>query len=252
MNFDDAVALVTGAAHGIGAATARRLHDDGATVVIADHDEAGARTLARELGPRALATACDIHDRHSVDAAVDTARSAFGRLDHLVTVAGGSVPTPDPAELADEEWNRLVDLNLTGTMRCIRAALPLLHESARPAVVMVSSVNGLAAFGDEPYSAAKAGLSVLAKNYAVRYGPAGIRFNVVAPGTVRTRVWDDQDGALERLAPCYPLGRVGEPEDIAAAIAFLASDDAAWITGVTLPVDGGILAGPLRQMFPER
>src|SRR5690606_18329163 len=127
-------------------------------------------------------------------------------------VAGGSVPTPDPEHLPDEEWDRLVDLNLTGTMRCVRAALPLLHESARPAVVMVSSVNGLAAFGDEPYSAAKAGLSVLAKNYAVRYGPAGIRFNVVAPGTIRTRVWDSQDGALERLARFYPLGRVGEPE----------------------------------------
>ncbi|GAB3163438.1 SDR family NAD(P)-dependent oxidoreductase [Myceligenerans halotolerans] len=252
MNFDGTVALVTGAAHGIGAATARRLHSDGATVVVADHDTDAARALARDLGTRALATACDIHDRDSVDAAADAARSAFGRLDQLVTVAGGSVPTPDPEEVSDEQWSRLVDLNLTGTMRCVRAALPLLRESPRPAVVMVSSVNGLAAFGDEPYSAAKAGLSVLARNYAVRYGPAGIRFNVVAPGTVRTRVWDSQDGALERLAPLYPLRRVGEPEDIAAAIAFLVSDDAAWITGVTLPVDGGILAGPLQTMFPER
>lgn len=252
MNFDGTVALVTGAAHGIGAATARRLHRDGAAVVIADHDADAARALAHDLGAHALAAACDIHDRDSVDAAADAARSAFGRLDQLVTVAGGSVPTPDPEEVSDEEWSRLVDLNLTGTMRCVRAALPLLRESPRPAVVMVSSVNGLAAFGDEPYSAAKAGLSVLARNYAVRYGPAGIRFNVVAPGTVRTRVWDDQDGALERLAPLYPLRRVGEPEDIAAAVAFLVSDDAAWITGVTLPVDGGILAGPLQTMFPER
>ncbi|RPF21830.1 SDR family NAD(P)-dependent oxidoreductase [Myceligenerans xiligouense] len=252
MNFDGTVALVTGAAHGIGAATARRLHGEGATVVVTDHDADAAAGLARDLGARALGIACDVHDRGSVDAAVDAARAAFGRLDVLVTVAGGSVPTPDPEQVSDEEWARLVDLNLTGTMRCVRAALPLLHESPRPAVVMVSSVNGLAAFGDEPYSAAKAGLSVVAKNYAVRYGPAGIRFNVVAPGTVRTRVWDGQDGALERLAPHYPLGRVGEPEDIAAAIAFLASGDAAWITGVTLPVDGGILAGPLRSMFPER
>ncbi|MBE1875805.1 SDR family NAD(P)-dependent oxidoreductase [Myceligenerans pegani] len=252
MNFDGRVALVTGAAHGIGAATARRLHDDGATVVLADRDADAAGALAGDLGPRARATACDIHDRESVDAAVGTARAAFGRLDLLVTVAGGSIPTPDPEQLTDETWEQLVDLNLTGTMRCVRAALPSLRESPRPAVVMVSSVNGLAAFGDEPYSAAKAGLSVLAKNYAVRYGPDGIRFNVVAPGTVRTRVWDSQDGALERLTPFYPLGRVGEPEDIAAAVAFLASDDAAWITGVTLPVDGGILAGPLRTMFPER
>ncbi|GAB4085222.1 SDR family NAD(P)-dependent oxidoreductase [Myceligenerans cantabricum] len=251
MRLDGKAAFVTGAAHGIGAATARRLHGDGATVVVADQDGDAARKLADDLGERALAAPCDVHDRASVDAALDATRSALGRLDHLVTVAGGSMPTPDPTRLPDEAWDRIVDLNLTGTMRCVRAALPLLQESARPAVVMVSSVNGLAAFGEEPYSAAKAGLSVLAKNYAVRYGPAGVRFNVVAPGTVRTRVWDDQDGALERLAPLYPLGRVGEPEDIAAAIAFLVSDDASWITGVTLPVDGGILAGPSRLLFPE-
>ena len=106
----------------------------------------------------------------------------------------------------------------------------------------------MAAFGEEAYSSAKAGLGLLTRNLAVKLGPAGIRVNAVAPGTVRTRVWDGQDGGADRLRPLYPLGRVGEPSDIAAAVAFLASDDASWITGVTLPVDGGVLAGPAQLM----
>ena len=112
----------------------------------------------------------------------------------------------------------------------------------------ISSVNGLAGFGEVAYSSAKAGLGLLTRNLAITLGPAGIRVNAVAPGTVRTRVWDGQDGGADRLRPLYPLGRVGEPSDIAAAVAFLASDDAAWITGVTLPVDGGVLAGPAQLM----
>jgi meso-butanediol dehydrogenase / (S,S)-butanediol dehydrogenase / diacetyl reductase len=248
VRFDDQVTFVTGAANGIGAATARRLHDEGATVVIADHDLDAGRAVADDLD-RALAVHCDVHDRNSVDAAIAATRQAYGRLDQLVAVAGGSSIMPRFDELGDELWNDLVDLNLTGVMRCIRAALPLLRQSSRPAVVMVSSVNGVAAFGEEPYAAAKAGLSNLAMNLAVRYGPERIRFNVVAPGTIRTRVWDHQHGALDRLKQFYPLGRVGEPEDIAAAIAFLASADASWITGITLPVDGGVLAGPLHLMI---
>jgi NAD(P)-dependent dehydrogenase (short-subunit alcohol dehydrogenase family) len=247
MRFDGRVAFVSGSAHGIGAATARRLHAEGATVVIADHDGEAAEAMATELSDRVLAVHCDVHDRGSVDAAVSTTLETFGGLDELITVVGASAPTPDLTELPDELWSDLLDINLTGTMRCIRAALPALKRSAHPAVVMVSSVNGLAAFGEEPYAAAKAGLTNLAMNLAVRYGADRIRFNVVAPGTIRTRVWERQPGALDRLQQLYPLGRVGEPEDIAAAIAFLASDDASWITGVTLPVDGGVLAGPLHR-----
>jgi NAD(P)-dependent dehydrogenase (short-subunit alcohol dehydrogenase family) len=115
-------------------------------------------------------------------------------------------------------------------------------------VVTISSINAMAAFGGYPYSAAKAGLEILTKNWAAQYGRRGLRFNVVAPGTIRTRVWDNQPGAIERIEKIYPLGRVGEPEDIAAAVAFLASHDAAWITGVTLPVEGGILTGPISAL----
>jgi meso-butanediol dehydrogenase/(S,S)-butanediol dehydrogenase/diacetyl reductase len=248
MRFDGEVVFVTGAAHGIGEATARRFHAEGATVVLADHDHQAAERAADDLGERASAVPCDVHDRSAVDAAISATLQRHGRLDQLICVAGGSAEMPDLTELSDETWENLIDLNLTGVMRCIRAALPALRKANAPAVVMVSSVNGLAAFGEEPYSAAKAGLSNLAMNLAVRYGPERIRFNVVAPGTIRTRVWDHQPGALDRLVRLYPLGRVGEPEDIAAAVAFLASTDASWITGVTLPVDGGVLAGPLHQM----
>jgi NAD(P)-dependent dehydrogenase (short-subunit alcohol dehydrogenase family) len=160
-------------------------------------------------------------------------------------VAGGDWAEPSFAEVDDDLWQRKLDLNLTGAMRCVRAALPhLLASPVGGSVVTIGSVNGLSAFGGYPYSAAKAGLQNLTKNLAAEYGRRGLRFNLVAPGTIRTRNWDNQPGALDRLRAVYPLGRVGEPEDVAAAVAFLASDDAAWITGVTLPVDGGILTGP--------
>ena len=114
-------------------------------------------------------------------------------------------------------------------------------------MVTIGSINGLVSARSEPYSAAKAGLQNLTLNLAARYGVDGVRFNLIAPATIRTRVWDDQPSELERLRARYPLGRVGTPEDIAAGVAFLASDDAAWITGVVLPIDGGLLAaGPLR------
>ncbi len=248
--FVDRVALVTGAGHGIGRAVAERLAAEGARLVLGDLDGDAARAVAAELAPaEAVGTDLDVHRTPSVDAAVAQAVEEFGRLDVLVNVAGGSVAVPGFEELTDETWNDMLDLNLTGAMRCIRAALP--HLRARPegaAIVSISSVNGLAAFGETAYSAAKAGLSVLTRNLAVELGPAGIRVNVVAPGTIRTRVWDGQSGGADRLRPLYPLGRVGEPADVAAAVAFLASADAAWITGVTLPVDGGVLAGPAQLM----
>jgi meso-butanediol dehydrogenase/(S,S)-butanediol dehydrogenase/diacetyl reductase len=243
--FAGRVALVTGAAHGIGAAVVRRLADEGASVVLADVDTAAAERTAEPLvDGRALVVPCDLTDTASVEAAVDAAVGRFGRLDVLVNVAGGALPHPDQLDGGtDEDWAATVDLNLTGPVRVVRAAAPHLTRPGG-AVVLVGSVNGLAAFGGDAYSAAKAGLGPVATNLAVRLGPEGVRVNVVAPGTVRTRVWDTQGGP-DRLAPMYPLGRVGEPEDVAAAVAFLASDDAAWVTGVTLPVEGGVLAGPL-------
>lgn len=248
MRFEDKVVVVTGGAHGIGRATAERLLAEGATVALLDVDVDAAREAGRRLSGddgRVLVAGCDILDSASVDVAVGSVVETFGRIDVLASVAGGDVAADD--ELADAHWNRIVSLNLHGPVRLIRACLPHLKE-ARGSIVLVSSVNGIQAFGQPAYSSAKAGLSLLARNLAVTLGTDGVRINVVAPGTVRTRVWDDQAGGADALLPYYPLGRIGEPADIAAAIAFLASADAAWITGVTLPVDGGATAGPLVTM----
>jgi hypothetical protein len=125
-----------------------------------------------------------------------------------------------------------------------RAAIPHLRNSAKsPAIVNVSSINALAALGSEPYSSAKARIGALTINLAASLAAEGIRVNTVAPATIRTRNWEGQEGGADRFRHLYPLGRVGEPEDVAAAVAFLASSDAAWITGHTLPVDGGLMTG---------
>jgi NAD(P)-dependent dehydrogenase (short-subunit alcohol dehydrogenase family) len=251
--FDGRAAFVTGGAHGIGRATALRLAQEGAAITVADIDVAAARTVAVELtaaGAQALAVACDVTDRASVDAGVAASVERFGRLDVLVNVAGGDWDEPPFGETPDEVWQRKIDLNLTGVMRCVRAALPHLLATPGASVVTIGSVNGLSAFGGYPYSAAKAGLQSLTQNLAAEYGRRGLRFNLIAPGTIRTRVWDTQAESLALITKLYPLGRVGEPADIAAAVAFLASDDAGWITGVVLPVDGGILTG-VKGILPD-
>ncbi|MGC0142797.1 SDR family NAD(P)-dependent oxidoreductase [Pseudactinotalea sp. Z1732] len=241
--FTGSTVLVTGAGHGIGRATAQRFLAEGARVVLADVDADAAGEVAEQYpGDHALALACDVTNTESVNEAVTTGARWAGGLDVLANVAGGARPHPPIEEMDDDEWAHELDLNLTGVMRCIRAVVPHLREGG--SIVSVSSINGLAAFGSEPYSSAKAGLTALTRNLAIDLAARGLRINVVAPGTVRTRVWDGQRGGADRNAPLIPLGRPGEPEDIAAAIAFLASADAAWITGITLPVDGGMLTGP--------
>lgn len=242
--FAGSVALVTGGGTGIGRACAHRLAAEGGRVAVADLDGALAERTAAELGEGHLAVRMDVTDRGSVDEGVASAGQRFGGLDALVCVAGGDVAHPGVEDTEDEVWRAMLDLNLLGAVRACRAAVPHLRRSTRsPAIVLISSVNGLTGIGSEPYSSAKAGLHSLTQNLAVQLGPDGIRANAVAPGTIRTRVWDGQPGGADRMAPLYPLGRVGEPEDVAAAVAYLASADAGWVTGIVLPVDGGLLAG---------
>jgi NAD(P)-dependent dehydrogenase (short-subunit alcohol dehydrogenase family) len=244
--FEGYAVLLTGAARGIGAATARRFAEEGASVLVTDVDVAEAGKTAdalRETGASAEAFRCDVADRTSVEAAVAHAVDTFGALDVLVNNAYGCTPdVPLFEDEPDEVWAHDLDLTLTGAYRCSRAALPHLVASGRGAIVSIGSVNGIQDFGNHAYSAAKAGLMSLTRTLAGHAAPRGVRVNLVAPGTVRTSAWEGRGPALAALSELYPLGRVGEPEDIAAAVAFLASRDAAWITGTTLCVDGGLLA----------
>ncbi len=249
MRFGGKVAYVTGGGHGIGRAIALRLATERASVVVSDLDADAAQALADEIataGGTAFATTCDVTVRQSVDTSFGEAMNRFGQLNVLVNTAGGDWDEPAQFEdIPDELWLRKIDVNLIGVGRCIRAALPsLIAAGPGSSVVSIGSVNGSVAISGYPYSTAKAGLEILTKTLAVRYGRQGVRFNLISPATIRTRNWEGRDDDLRRLARRYPLGRVGEPTDVAAATAFLASDEASWITGVNLPVDGGYLAGP--------
>jgi meso-butanediol dehydrogenase/(S,S)-butanediol dehydrogenase/diacetyl reductase len=224
-----------------------RLAAEGARVAVADLDQAAARLVRDHLpdnvvGPH-LALPMDVTDSSSVEQAISQAADELGQIDVLVNVAGGDTEHGGFEDTDDEVWTRMLELNLLSVVRCCRAAIPHLRKGTRgPAIVSVSSVNALTALGSEPYSSAKAGITSLTTNLAASLAPDGIRVNAVAPGTIRTRVWEGQEGGADRMRRLYPMGRVGEPEDVAGAVAFLASSDAAWITGHTLPVDGGLLA----------
>jgi meso-butanediol dehydrogenase/(S,S)-butanediol dehydrogenase/diacetyl reductase len=251
--FADRVAIVTGAGSGIGREVARRLAAEGARVVVADRAGDRAEEVAREIaaaGGQALATRTDVSAAGEVAAMAAAAREAFGPADVLVNnaaIARGD----DVLQIDEATWDEQLAVDLKGAYLCAREALPAMIERRRGAIVNVATVNALSALGDDAYSAAKAGLISLTRSLAVRYGRHGVRANAVAPGTIRTPVWRERlekdPQVFEKLAAWYPLGRVGEPEDVANAVLFLASDEAAWITGVVLRVDGGLLAGSYRM-----
>jgi len=238
--FDGASVLVTGGGSGIGRAICRRFASDGASVLVADIVGERGEEVAELIGGAAV--------QGDVTVAADVARmvAAVGRVDVLVNNAGGGM-ADDVLEIDEEAWDQDIALNLKSAFLCSRAVLPGMIERGGGVIVNIASVNGLAFFANEPYSAAKAGLISLTRSMATRYGRQGIRAVAIAPATIRTPLWqervDKEPAIFERLMRWYPLRRVGEPEDVAAAAAFLASDDASWITGEVLRVDGGLLAG---------
>jgi len=242
--FDGASVLVTGGGSGIGRAICRRFASDGASVLVADIVGERGEEVAELIGGAAV--------QGDVTVAADVARmvAAVGRVDVLVNNAGGGM-ADDVLEIDEEAWDQDIALNLKSAFLCSRAVLPGMIERGGGVIVNIASVNGLAFFANEPYSAAKAGLISLTRSMATRYGRQGIRAVAIAPATIRTPLWqervDKEPAIFERLMRWYPLRRVGEPEDVAAAAAFLASEDAAWITGTVLRVDGGLLAGNERM-----
>lgn len=249
--YSNTTVIVTGAAHGIGRAIAQCLASEGATVAVLDIDGDGAEETARLLrsaGHDAKAFRADITDFAALDATVAEIETALGPVDLLVNNAAFT-DAGNLGAIALEEWHREVEVNLNGTYHCLRSILPRMQARRSGAIVNIASVNGVRYFGNPSYSAAKAGIINLTQSVASEYGRHNIRCNAVLPGSVRTdnitwTIRQKKDPEIfQKLGRWYPLGRVAEPEDIAKAVAFLGSRDASYITGVALPVDGGLLAG---------
>ena len=245
--FPDAVALVTGGADGIGWATARRLAGTHGHVVVLDLKEDAARLRAGELGPGHLGLGVDVADPGAVQAAIDRVVERFGRIDVLVNNAGiGEQAAPTLSQELDA-FDRVLSVHLRGTFLMSRACARHMLARRRGAIVNIGSIAGLAGLpARNAYGAAKAGILSMTRSMAVEWARGGVRVNAVAPGYVRTALVDELerrgvvDGAAIRGRT--PLGRMAAPDEIAQAIAFLASPAAGFITGATLPVDGGWLA----------
>jgi 3-oxoacyl-[acyl-carrier protein] reductase len=239
------VAVVTGAASGIGKAVAERLARDGCAVVILDINEEGGSQVASELrkrGGQALFVRLDVTQEADVKETFQKIISDHGRIDVLVNVAGGSLHRHKIEEFSFDHWQAVIDVNLTSTFLCCRAVTALMKSQKSGAIVNISSDIG---FSGDPnrsaYAAAKAGIVGFSKTLALELAPFGVRANVVAPGRIATkRVRATySDAEWEAAAQRIPLGRAGQPQDVAEAVAFLASDASKHMTGQTLHINGG-------------
>jgi NAD(P)-dependent dehydrogenase (short-subunit alcohol dehydrogenase family) len=241
-------ALVTGAAGGIGAATARRLASEGAAVLVTDvQDEAGAQ-VAREItesGGSAAYLHLDVTSEAEWEAAVAAAVQKFGRLDILVNNAGlGDLAVIEDTSLAD--WNRTIDIDQTGVFLGMKTAAAALAASGHGSVINISSIFGTSGgFGTSPaYHAAKGAVRTLTKNIALHWAHRGVRVNSVHPGFIDTAILDQAKGTPmeQAMLDVTPMGRLGQPAEVAAGVAYLASDDSSFVTGLELYIDGGYLA----------
>jgi NAD(P)-dependent dehydrogenase (short-subunit alcohol dehydrogenase family) len=247
-NFTDKVAFVTGAASGIGREAALAFAREGAKVVVADISEQGNQEtvhLIEDQGGQAIAVKCDVTRSEDVKAALDKTVEAFGRLDFAFNNAGIEPRNPAPtAEYEEEEWNRIIDINLRGVFLCMKHEIPLILKQGGGAIVNTSSGAGIIGIKGSPaYTAAKHGVIGLTKAAALDYAAQNIRVNAVCPGYIDTpmmgRFTGGTDEGRAQVIAEEPIGRMGKPEEIAAAVVWLCSDAAAFMVGHAMVIDGG-------------
>lgn len=243
--IENKIALVTGAARGIGQAIAVQLAADGADVALCDVQAEGLDATAaavRQLGRRAEAYAMNVADATAVEETVARVTADFGRIDILVNNAGITRDTL-LIRMTEDDWDQVLDINLKGAFLVTKAVVKVMMKQRAGAIVNIASVVGLMGnAGQANYTASKAGLIALTKTTAKELGSRGIRANAVAPGFIRTAMTDQlPEPAQQAMLRLVPLGRPGEPEDVARAVAFLASDNAAYVNGQVLTVCGGMV-----------
>jgi 3-oxoacyl-[acyl-carrier protein] reductase len=250
--FANQVVLVTGAGHGIGRAVAERFAAEGAHVAVNDLDPARASEAANAIGPQAIALPADVSNKAAVDAVFDAVFERFGRLDVLVNNAGNIHAARHFLDGDEAWWDRLLGVNLKGSFLCAHRAAH--HMAPRRSGVIINMSSGGATRahrGNVAYDASKGGIEAMTRAMALDLAPYGVRVNAVVPGLIRT--YDLDEAAAVERGKVVPLGRLGSPEDLAGPTVFLATDDARYITGACLVVDGGVLVqqrSPQVETFP--
>ena len=253
LKLDGKVAIISGAAQGMGAATARLFAQQGARLVLGDVQAEKLQALAAELGDSALAVQLDVREESDWQAAVAAAQQKFGRLTTLVNNAGVlAFGASDQLEKAAAQ--RLLDINVIGTLMGVKHAVPALRENGGGAIINISSIDGLVGFnGRIAYTASKWAVRGITKALAVEYGPENIRVVSVHPGGINTEMGNPAAATEAEVNQSYkrmPLQRIGAPEEVARVTAFLASDDASYVHGAEIAVDGGWTAGHFEPMLP--
>jgi len=250
ISFENQVALVTGAASGIGLATAKAFAQSGASVALADWNEKAVRSAAEELagqGHKTLAIRCDVADDAQVESMVDQTVAAFGRLDAAYNNAGVQNELAEAVDQTREDFDRVVGVNLRGVWSCMKFELRQMRKQGSGTIVNCSSLGGLVGSPERGiYHAAKHGVLGFTKSAALEYAARGIRINAICPGLIQTPMSDQmvaagQGEALKEMEKSIPMGRVGRPEEIANAVLWLCSDAASYVTGQSISVDGGFI-----------